>query len=306
MTLIQEKTIPAILSGRDCFVKSQTGSGKTLAYAIPIIQHLQSLQPKLKRTDGIKALVLVPTRELAIQTCQVFEQLCNACVWIVPGALIGGMKKKSEKDRIRRGLNILIATPGRLCDHLDTTMALDLSKLDYLIFDEADRMLDMDFEKKINFIIFKIHSAKKKVLFEPEMPKFKLNENGEPIEDLIGVTQSSNSSKRIDPQTILISATLTNGIKEIARRLNVENALHLDAKNDLHSNSNDNPVKDKKNDIEQIDKIVLPSGLTHYYMITPSKLRLIGLISFILDKFVVNIFIYFTCLFSSSDFSLIY
>jgi ATP-dependent RNA helicase DDX31/DBP7 len=63
----------------------------------------------------------------------------KACVWVVAGCLIGGMKKKAEKDRIRRGLNILVATPGRLCDHLDTTQALDLSKLEYLIFDEADR-----------------------------------------------------------------------------------------------------------------------------------------------------------------------
>jgi superfamily II DNA/RNA helicase len=86
------------------------------------------------------------------------------------------MKKKAEKDRIRRGMNVLIATPGRLCDHLDTTLALDLSKVDYLIFDEADRMLDLDFEKKINFIIFKLHSAKKKALNEPDIPKFKLDE----------------------------------------------------------------------------------------------------------------------------------
>jgi ATP-dependent RNA helicase DDX31/DBP7 len=61
-------------------------------------------------------------------------------VWIVAGSLIGGMKKKSEKDRIRRGLNILVATPGRLCDHLDTTMALNLCKIEFLIFDEADRL----------------------------------------------------------------------------------------------------------------------------------------------------------------------
>lgn len=77
MTQIQEKTIPAMMEGKDCFVKSQTGSGKTLAYAIPIVQQLQAKMPRMKRTDGIKALVLVPTRELAIQTCQVFEQLCN-------------------------------------------------------------------------------------------------------------------------------------------------------------------------------------------------------------------------------------
>jgi hypothetical protein len=95
-------------------------------------------------------LILVPTRELAIQTCTVFEGLCQAFVRIVPGALIGGMKKKSEKDRIRRGLNILIATPGRLCDHLDTTMALDLSKVEYLIFDEADRYVN-----RLVFVFFK-------------------------------------------------------------------------------------------------------------------------------------------------------
>jgi len=77
MTQIQEKTIPAIIEGKDCFVKSQTGSGKTLAYAIPIVQQLQAVVPRMKRTDGIRALVLVPTRELAIQTCTVFEQLCN-------------------------------------------------------------------------------------------------------------------------------------------------------------------------------------------------------------------------------------
>jgi Rad3-related DNA helicase len=102
MTQIQDKAIPAILSGQDCFIKSQTGSGKTLAYAVPIVQKLQAMEPKLKRNDGIKALVLVPTREvnnsfpfyfsnfhsistkigfnyfkLAIQTCQVFEQLCK-------------------------------------------------------------------------------------------------------------------------------------------------------------------------------------------------------------------------------------
>ena len=72
MTLIQEKTIPAILEGKDCFVKSQTGSGKTLAYAIPIVQSLQSRQHRIKRTDGIRALVLVPTREVILNFFTVF------------------------------------------------------------------------------------------------------------------------------------------------------------------------------------------------------------------------------------------
>jgi ATP-dependent RNA helicase DDX31/DBP7 len=204
------------------------------------------------------------------------------------------MKKKAEKDRIRRGLNILVATPGRLCDHLDTTIALDLSKVEYLIFDEADRMLDMDFEKKINFIIFKLHSTRKKASIEPDLPKYKLDENGEPIEEP-SVDSSSNkaSTNKIDPQTILISATLTNGIKEIARRLNVNNPISIDALSseevdDGYIRSDENArikYDDKKKEEE---KIALPSGLTHYYFIVPSKLRLISLISFILDKFVVS------------------
>lgn len=204
------------------------------------------------------------------------------------------MKKKAEKDRIRRGMNILIATPGRLCDHLDTTLALDLSKVDYLIFDEADRMLDLDFEKKINFIIFKLHSAKKKALNEPEIPKFKLDENGEPIEDPSALLNDSNKNltKRIDPQTILISATLTSGIKEIARRLNINDAVSIDAASNgaekslsKQQNKEEDNQLDSKDKVEQ-EKIALPANLTHFYMIVPSKLRLIGLISFLLDKIV--------------------
>ena len=250
MTQIQEKTIPVILNKSDCFVKSMTGSGKTLAYAIPIIQLLQAKTPAIKRTDGIFALVLVPTRELAIQIENVFELLCKSFIRIVAGALIGGMKKKSEKNRIRKGLNILIATPGRLCDHLDTTMCLDLAKIEYLVFDEADRMLDMDFEKKINFIIFKIHEKRK----ELELPK---------------------------PQIILISATLTSGVKEIARRLNVIDAVNVD------ESSIDNKIESQSNDDDK--NIALPAGLKNFFMIVPSKLRLVGLISFVLNKFVVSI-----------------
>ena len=251
MTQIQEKTIPVILNKSDCFVKSMTGSGKTLAYAIPIIQLLQQKLPAIKRNDGIFALILVPTRELAIQITNVFELLCKSFIRIVAGALIGGMKKKSEKNRIRKGLNILIATPGRLCDHLDTTMCLDLAKIEYLVFDEADRMLDMDFEKKINLIIFKINEKRK----ELQVPK---------------------------PQIILISATLTNGVKEIARRLNVNDAVNIDES----VTSDELANKDSQNDEDQ--HIALPAGLKNFFIIVPSKLRLVGLISFILNKFVVS------------------
>ena len=100
-------------------------------------------------------------------------------------------------------------------------------------------------------------------------------------------------SKRLDPQTILISATLTNGIKEIARRLNIDDAIHIDATENKSKATNktdkldDIQVNKNNSDVQEDEKIALPAGLSQYYMIVPSKLRLIGLISFILDKFVV-------------------
>jgi superfamily II DNA/RNA helicase len=148
-------------------------------------------------------------------------------------------------------------------------------------------MLDMDFEKKINFIIFKLHSAKKKALAEPEVPKYVLDANGEPVEEDASNTNNQLSSKRIDPQTILISATLSNGIKEIARRLNIKDPVHLDASDTVASllkTLNQNNENQDEAKASEEEKIALPAGLSHYFMIVPSKLRLIALISFIMGK----------------------
>lgn len=113
----------------------------------------------------------------------------------------------------------------------------------------------MDFEKKINFIIFKIHEKRK----ELDVPK---------------------------PQIILISATLTNGVKEIARRLNVNNAVNIDESVTTGDQSTTNTNNESQNDEDQ--QIALPAGLKNFFIIVPSKLRLVGLISFILNKFVVS------------------
>jgi len=214
------------------------------------------------------------------------------------------MKKKSEKDRIRRGLNVLVATPGRLCDHLDTTMALDLSKVDYLVFDEADRMLDMDFEKKINFIIFKIQSAKKNAIANPEPPKYMLGPDGEPVEDPSSIhatkymlgpdgepveDPSSIHATRKNPQTVLVSATLSSGIKEIARRLNLVDPITLDASETVADVRAAHPESTEATEGEsKEERVALPAGLTHYYMSVPSKLRFVALLSLILSKTTVS------------------
>lgn len=98
-TSIQVSAIKHLLDGRDALIKAQTGSGKTVAYALPIIHNLAQIEPPISRSDGPKALVILPTRELATQTGLVMAQLCRACVRIVSGCLIGGTKRKGEKAR---------------------------------------------------------------------------------------------------------------------------------------------------------------------------------------------------------------
>ena len=153
MTTVQQKAIPVILSGRNVLIRSQTGSGKTLAYALPIVERLQKIRPKLMRNSGLKALIVVPTRELALQTYECFLKLVKPFSWIVSGYLVGGEKRKAEKARLRRGCTILVATPGRLLDHIKHTEALKLCDVKCFVLDEADRMLDMGYEKDIAGIV---------------------------------------------------------------------------------------------------------------------------------------------------------
>ncbi|KAL2717004.1 putative ATP-dependent RNA helicase DDX31 [Vespula squamosa] len=153
MTTVQQMTIPQIFSGKDVLIRSQTGSGKTLAYAIPIVECLHKIRPKLTRSSGLSALVVVPTRELALQTYECFLKLRKPFTWIVPGYLVGGEKRKAEKARLRKGCNILVGTPGRLLDHIRHTEALKLDGVKYFVLDEADRMLDAGYEKDIAGIV---------------------------------------------------------------------------------------------------------------------------------------------------------
>ncbi|XP_070155084.1 ATP-dependent DNA helicase DDX31 isoform X2 [Polyergus mexicanus] len=163
MTTVQQKAIPEIFSARDVLIRSQTGSGKTLAYALPIVELLHKIKPKLNRNSGLLALVVVPTRELALQTYECFIKLVKPFTWIVPGYIIGGEKRKAEKARLRKGCNILITTPGRLLDHIRHTKALRLNEVRYFVLDEADRMLDMGYEKDISEIVsvLKVSSSNK-------------------------------------------------------------------------------------------------------------------------------------------------
>ena len=184
MTVVQQKSIPCVLSGKDTLIKSQTGSGKTLTYAVPIIHRLMTQIPRITRNDGLLALVIVPTRELALQSYHWFEKLCKSCVWVIPGYLIGGEKKKAEKARLRKGINILIATPGRLIDHIHHTKSLSLTTVKYLVIDEADRLLDLGYEQNMTSIMESLREQ------QTDLEKCR--------------------------QTVLLSATLSAGVEKLA------------------------------------------------------------------------------------------
>lgn len=152
-TKVQRAVTPQMLrSQNDYFVKAQTGSGKTLAFSLPILHRLMLEADKITRTSGLFALILTPTRELAMQIYSVLESVLRCHHQIVPGIVVGGEKKKSEKARIRKGVNILVATPGRLADHSENTTSLDVSQVRWLILDEGDRLVELGFQETITKI----------------------------------------------------------------------------------------------------------------------------------------------------------
>eukprot|EP01119_Soliformovum_irregulare_P003234 TRINITY_DN1358_c1_g1_i2.p1 TRINITY_DN1358_c1_g1~~TRINITY_DN1358_c1_g1_i2.p1 ORF type:complete len:321 (+),score=112.63 TRINITY_DN1358_c1_g1_i2:72-1034(+) len=180
-TRIQQAAIPHLLQGRDVLVKAQTGSGKTLVYLLPMMQDLQS--NPISRDDGTYAVIISPTRELCLQIFDTLKELCAAYPWIIPGLFIGGEKKKSEKARIRKGVNIIVGTPGRLLDHLKTTQSIVTKNIRWIVLDEVDTLLDAGFE--------------------------------EPVTEIVQILRDYKETER-PLQTALVSATLPEGMKRLA------------------------------------------------------------------------------------------
>jgi len=166
-TTIQERTIPAILEGRDVEGCAQTGTGKTAAFAVPILQLLYSSRKSgqgSRRTAGrVSALVLAPTRELALQISESFTAY-GKNTGIKNTVVFGGVSQKSQTDALRSGIDILVATPGRLLDLMQQKF-VNLQDVKYLVLDEADRMLDMGFGRDVNRIISKVPKERQTMLF---------------------------------------------------------------------------------------------------------------------------------------------
>lgn len=266
-TSIQKNTIPQLVGqDSDAFLQAETGSGKTLAYLLPIVQRIMSLSQnedgssngtKIHRDSGLFAIVLAPTRELCKQIATVLDKVLNCAPWIVSTTVIGGESKKSEKARIRKGVNILIATPGRLTDHLDHTKVLDVGTVRWLVLDEGDRLMEMGFEQDLRTIVGKIREEQLK----------RSNKEGVVLDGIL-------PSRRV---TVLCSATMKMNVQKLGQ-ISLEDAVHITAsKSDTNGETADAEVN------EAI--FAAPAQLKQSYLIVPAKLRLVTLIALLKESF---------------------
>src|SRR5512139_2649672 len=162
-TPIQTRGIPAVLEGRDLLAAAQTGTGKTAAFALPLLQKLHADQPNPRGSRAPRALVLVPTRELAAQVQQSIADF-GAHLQQQSALIFGGVSPRPQIDLLRRGVDIVVATPGRLLDHANERN-IDLRSVRFLILDEADRMLDMGFIRDIRRVLALLPPNRQNLLF---------------------------------------------------------------------------------------------------------------------------------------------
>ena len=167
-TKIQHLVIPHALKKNDIIGTAQTGTGKTAAFALPIIHHLLN-QHQLSKKTPPRALILTPTRELALQVKESFDDYSRR-TQVKTLAVYGGMPKRNQIIKLKRGVNVLVATPGRLLDLMSMNI-IDLSSIEHLVLDEFDQMLDMGFIDDVSKIIDKMPKNRHTMLFSATLPK---------------------------------------------------------------------------------------------------------------------------------------
>ena len=281
-TAIQKAALEQLLKDdTDAFIQAETGSGKTLAYLLPIVQRLLHIssdlrakgEPGLSRISGLFAIILVPTRELSKQIATVLESLLRCLNWIVAGSVTGGENRNHEKAKLRNGLNILVATPGRLADHLDHTSILDASQVRWLVLDEGDRLMELGFEEDLRRIITKLDN--------------RLTRGKErPLEGL--------PKRRIN---ILCSATMKMDVQKLGE-ISLKDAVHIRA-NAGSRNPAEAELDDKKEhaegykailravatDAPQEAQFTVPAQLKQTYTVVSAKQRLVTLFAYLKRSF---------------------
>ncbi|KAJ2780978.1 ATP-dependent RNA helicase dbp7, partial [Coemansia linderi] len=297
-----EREVRADSPEHDVFIQAATGSGKTLTYLLPIMHRLLQATATAvtgappSRELGTFAIVLTPTRELAQQVYETAQTLVHMPIskesgkkshWMVPGIVIGGDKKQSEKGRLRKGVTILACTPGRLLDHLENTKSFMVDNLRWLVLDEADRLLELGFEETLTKILALLdEKAKQRVRVlgrrsmttAPALPKRRIN--------------------------VLCSATLRDNVKKLANE-SLVNPKYINAKRiyddveqaaeearpgkSKRAASNDEDTEAMVIDDDDVDdeeeNFSVPSQLVQKAVIVPAKLRLVTLVAQLKNTF---------------------
>lgn len=168
-TPVQNKVIPLVLEGKDVMATAQTGTGKTAAYALPLLHILSKKTQKSTTKKVVRALILVPTRELASQV-NMNVQSYGKNLELSIGAIYGGVKFTPQVKKLEKGIDVLIATPGRLLEHIKLDN-VDLSRVEMLVFDEADRILDMGFWDEVELLLSLLPKKRQTLLFSVGLSK---------------------------------------------------------------------------------------------------------------------------------------
>ncbi|KAI0675241.1 DEAD-domain-containing protein [Trametes maxima] len=279
-TSIQRAVLPALLptledpAARDVFIQSQTGSGKTLSFLLPILQDLLPLSSHsyIDRSIGTLAIIIAPTRELAKQISDVLEALLKLRLraqdesaedaaprltrWLVSGLLTGGENRTHEKARLRKGVPILVSTPGRLLDHLQNTSSFNVGKCRWLVLDEADRLMELGFEETIQGILRGLDGRRGLAA--------QAVEEGKSLE--VGGWDWSRQRR-----TILCSATIREDVQKLAGTT-LTNPIVIKAMADASE-------ADAQAVVPGNQKFTPPSQLSQKYVVVPLKLRLVTLVA---------------------------
>lgn len=212
---IQAATIPLLLEGRDVVGLAQTGTGKTAAFALPILSGVDI-------TDKHpQALILAPTRELALQVCEAFERYAAHKPGIKVLPVYGGQSYGPQLSALRRGVHIVVGTPGRIIDHLSKG-ALDLSQVKFLVLDEADEMLDMGFADDVETILAKTPKDKQVALFSATMPDAIRRMSAQYLNDPSEVTVKGKTSTSANIKQRYLVVSYPQKVEALTRILEVE------------------------------------------------------------------------------------
>jgi ATP-dependent RNA helicase RhlE len=203
-TPVQARAIPAILTGRDLQAAAQTGTGKTAGFTLPLLQRLHTTPAPAGHKHPVRALILTPTRELAAQVGESVS-VYGKHLRFSTAVIFGGVNIKPQIDKLRRGVDIVIATPGRLLDHVEQR-TIDLSKVEILVLDEADRMLDMGFIRDIRRVLSLLPAARQNLMFSATFSDDIRKLAGGIMKDpeVIDVAPRNSTAERISQRVCLV------------------------------------------------------------------------------------------------------